>query len=56
MFFRLYVAVKMLLNWPLTHNEAVVSTITAVVQTAIGLEQKETAGSVEIVWGDARHP
>ncbi len=49
-------AMKVFLKCPLTHNEAVVSTITAVVQTAVGLEQEEAAGSVVIIGGDARHP
>lgn len=47
---------KVSLHCPLTHNEAVVSTVTAVVQTAIGLEQEEPAGSVVVIGGDARHP
>lgn len=49
-------AVTVLLNWPLTHNEAAVPTITAVVQAAVGLEQEEAAGSVVVIGGDARHP
>lgn len=49
-------AIKDFLNCPSTHNEAVVSTITAVVQTAVGLEQEEAAGSVVVIGGDARHP
>lgn len=49
-------AVRVLLNWPLTHNEAAVPTITAVVQAAVGLEQEEAAGSVVVIGGDARHP
>lgn len=51
-----YVTIKVFLNRPLTHNEAVVSTITAVVQTAVGLEQEEATGSVVIIGGNARHP
>lgn len=47
---------KVLLNCPLTHNEALVSTITAVVQAAVGLEQEEAAGTVVIIGGDARNP
>lgn len=49
-------AVRVLLNWPLTHNEAAVATITAVVQAAVGLEQEEAAGSVVVIGSDARHP
>lgn len=44
------------LSSPLTHNKAVVSTITAVVQTAVGLEQEEATGLVIVIGGDARHP
>lgn len=40
----------------LTYSEAVVSTITAVVQTAVCLVQEEAAGTVVIVGGDTRHP
>ena len=47
---------KVLLNCPLTHNERVVGTITAVVQAAVGLEQDEATGTVVIIGGDARHP
>lgn len=50
------VAVKVLVNCPSTHNEAVVSTVTAVVQTAVGLKQEEAAGSVVVIGCDARHP
>lgn len=39
-----------------THSEAVVCTIAAVEQTAIGLEQKEATGAVVVIEGDARHP
>lgn len=40
----------------LTHNEAVVSAVTAVVQAAVGLEQEEPTGSVVVIGSDARHP
>lgn len=49
-------AIKVLINCPFTHNEAVVSTIAAVVQAAVGLEQEESTGTVVIIGGDARHP
>ena len=39
----------------LTYSEAVVSTITAVVQTAVCLEQEEATGMVVIVGGDTRN-
>lgn len=44
------------LNSRLTHDEAAVSAVAAVVQAAVGLEQEEAAGPVVIVGGDARHP
>lgn len=50
------VAMRVLLNCPLTHIERVAPTVTAVVQTAVGLEQEEATGSVVIIGGDARHP
>lgn len=50
------ISLTVLLNLTLTHNEAVVSTITAVVQSAVGLEQDEAAGTVVIIGGDARYP
>lgn len=45
-----------LFKCPLTYNKAVVYTITAIVQTAVGLEQEEATGTVVIIGGDARHP
>lgn len=49
-------AVEVIFSSPLTHNKAVVSTITAVVQAAVGLEQEEATGLVIVIGGDARHP
>lgn len=49
-------ALKALFYCSSTHSEGVVSAVTAIVQTAVGLEQEEAAGPVVIVRGDARHP
>lgn len=40
-------------DWSMTYNKAVVSTITAVVQPAVGLKQEHATGTVVIVEGDA---
>lgn len=51
-----YVTVKIFLSCMLTHSKGVVSTVAAVVQTAVGLEQEKAAGMVVVIGSDARHP